>query len=100
RYEKRADAGAAVKPLRAFSREPGRRAAAALRTVRVAAELARRDAVLEIRRDAARRLREDAFVRARRRRSVLLGQTLGPVDFGMVAAERHQRCDDTLAILG
>src|SRR6266545_518319 len=72
RLEQRAHADPAGQPVRADRREACRRDAAALRAVRVAAELAGRNAVLEVRGDARRRLREDALVRTFGRGCVLL----------------------------
>src|SRR3954469_3054824 len=73
--EDRADAhGAADDLVRADRFEAGRRDAAALRAIGIAAELARSDAVLEVGRDARRGLREDARLRPLGRRHVVLDQ--------------------------
>ena len=55
----------AAEPVTADRRQPRRRHAAAVRAVGRAAELARRDARLQIRRHAVGGLREDAIARAR-----------------------------------
>src|SRR3954466_4541199 len=95
--EDRPDApGPALYLGRADRLEAGRRDAAALRAIGIAAELARGDAVLEVGRDARRGLREDALLGALRGRHVVLDQPLGHLDLLVLAAQRHQRRDDTL----
>ena len=63
RVENPSDRNPAAQLVPADRFKPRRRDAAAVGAVRVPAELARRDAPLEIRRKALRRLREDALVR-------------------------------------
>ena len=79
--------------------DAGRRNAPAVRAIGVAAELARRDAALQIRRIALGRLRENTFLRRARRLGKHVQHAVQHLQLGKARAQSAQVGDDPCAVV-